>query len=111
MTPSTVMAVVLISLAISSTLRHDVPQLGREGIRIPSLSVLAAEEAAVVAGEDHRLGAEPLSDGESTAVRQLSLRLRTGGHDDSGGCGAQGVDVGLVLDGPHQGESQERVGP
>src|SRR4029453_11341049 len=77
MTPSTVMAVVLISLAISSALRQDAPQLGREVIRTPRLSVFAAEESAVVAGEDPRLGAEPLGDGEGTAVRQLSLRLRT----------------------------------
>src|SRR4029453_10401471 len=41
----------------------------------------SAREAAVVAREDHRLGAEPVGDGEGAAVRQLSLRLRTGGHD------------------------------
>ena len=77
---------------------EDLAQLRGEGVRVARLAVLAAEEAAVVAREDHRLRAEALGDGVAAAARHLAVGLdaarrrtmRVGG-------GAQRVEVGLVV--------------
>ena len=44
--------------------REDLAQRGRERVGLARLAVLAAEEAAVAAGERHRRRAEPLGHGE-----------------------------------------------
>ena len=62
-----------------SGLREHLAQLGREGVRLAGPAVLATEEAAVVAREDHRLLPEPLGDRMAAAVRHLTLRLGPGG--------------------------------
>ena len=52
-----------------SALGEDLAQLRGEGIGVAGLAVLATEEAAVVAREDHRIRAEALGDGDGAAVR------------------------------------------
>src|SRR5262245_9138879 len=51
----------------------------------------------MVAWEGHRLGAEPLCDGDGGTAHHLTLRLRAGGHHDLGRCGPKRVEVGLVM--------------
>ena len=48
------------------------------------LTELAAEEAAVVAGEDDGFRTEPLGHRHGSAVRQLALGLGTGREHDPG---------------------------
>ena len=77
----------------------------------PRLAVLAAEEAAVVAREDHRRRAEPLGDGLGAAVGHLALRLDAGGEHDPGRGRAQRVEVGLVVRAGDDVLAEQRVGP
>ena len=76
---------------------QDLAELRREGLGIAGLPVLAAQEPAVMAREEHRAGAKTLGHREGAAVRQLAFRLDAGREDDAGrGCTERRV-VGLVV--------------
>ena len=78
-------------------LGEDLAQLRGEGIGIAGLAVLATEEAAVVAREDHGGRAEALGDGDRAAGRHRAPGLDAGGHHDPGRGRPQRLEVGLEV--------------
>jgi hypothetical protein len=55
-----------------SGLGEHLTELGGKCVRITGLAVFAAQKAAVIAGEDHRLNTEPVCDGIGASVRHLT---------------------------------------
>src|SRR5688500_9097865 len=72
---------------------EDLPQPGRERLRLARLAVLAAEEPGVPVGERDGRDPEPFGDGMRAAVGQLALRLLAGRQDDAGRCRPERVDI------------------
>jgi hypothetical protein len=75
---------------------EDVAQLAREGFGLAGVSELAAQEAAVVAGEHGRLLTEQFGGGHRRAAGEGARGLLAHGDHDSRGRRGQRVDVGVI---------------
>src|SRR5215218_2096634 len=96
---------------IASALREDLAELGGEGVRVPALAILATEETAVTAREDHRLRAEPLGHRVRATARHLTFRLGAGAEDDPRRGDPKSAEVGLVVGAGDDVLAEHHIGP